>query len=48
MTGMLASVRNLEEAKLVYEGGADIIDLKEPNDGALGASPLHEIHHGEN
>jgi len=45
MTGMLASVRNLDEAKLVYQGGADIIDLKEPNDGALGAAPLHEIHH---
>jgi len=45
MTGMLASVRNLEEAKMVFEGGADIIDLKEPNDGALGSVPLHEIHH---
>jgi len=45
MTGMLASVRNLEEAKLVYQGGADIIDLKEPNDGALGAVPLSQIHH---
>ena len=44
MTGMLASVRNLEEAKLVYQGGADIIDLKEPNEGALGAVPLSEIH----
>lgn len=44
MTGMLASVRNLEEAKLVYQGGADIIDLKEPNQGALGATPLTEIH----
>ena len=44
MTGMLASVRNLEEAKLVFDGGADIIDLKEPNDGALGSVPLHQIH----
>ncbi len=44
MTGMLASVRNLEEAKLVYQGGADIIDLKEPYAGALGAVPLKEIH----
>ena len=42
---MLASVRNLEEAKLVYENGADIIDLKEPNDGALGAVPLDQLHH---
>ncbi|MEJ2115924.1 MAG: (5-formylfuran-3-yl)methyl phosphate synthase, partial [Gammaproteobacteria bacterium] len=38
MTGMLASVRNLEEAMMVYQGGADIIDLKEPNEGALGAA----------
>ena len=44
MTGMLASVRNLEEAVMVYQGGADIIDLKEPNEGALGAAPLTEIH----
>ena len=41
---MLASVRNLEEAVMVYQGGADIIDLKEPNEGALGAAPLTEIH----
>ncbi len=41
---MLASVRNLEEAKLVFQGGADIIDLKEPNEGALGAVPLTETH----
>lgn len=45
MTGMLASVRSLEEAKLVYQGGADIIDIKEPNEGALGAVPLSQIHH---
>lgn len=45
MTGMLASVRNLEEANIVYRGGVDIIDLKEPNHGALGAVPLKEIHH---
>ena len=45
MTGMLASVRNLEEANLVYRGGVDIIDLKEPLQGALGAVPLNEIHY---
>lgn len=45
MTGMLASVRSLEEAKMVYQGGADIIDIKEPNEGALGAVPLSKIHH---
>ena len=43
MTGMLASVRNLDEAKRVYNGGANIIDLKEPNDGALGAVSLSQI-----
>ncbi len=43
MTGMLASVRNLEEATLAYASGADIIDLKEPDLGALGAVPLEEI-----
>ncbi len=44
MTGMLASVRNLEEAMLVYQGGADVVDLKEPSHGALGAVSLQEIH----
>jgi dihydroneopterin aldolase len=34
---MLASVRTLEEALLALAGGADIIDLKEPARGALGA-----------
>jgi (5-formylfuran-3-yl)methyl phosphate synthase len=37
MTAMLASVRTVEEALLALEGGADIIDLKEPARGALGA-----------
>ena len=41
---MLASVRNLEEATVVYECGADIIDLKEPNHGALGAIPFDVMH----
>lgn len=44
MTGMLASVRNLGEAMLVCKSGADIVDLKEPDHGALGAAPLEEIH----
>lgn len=39
MTGMLASVATLEEARLVLAGGADIIDLKNPAAGALGALP---------
>lgn len=37
MTGLLASVRDEHEAGLVLEAGADIIDLKEPAAGALGA-----------
>lgn len=45
MTGMLASVRDLREAACVYANGADIIDLKEPDLGTLGAVPLAEIRH---
>ncbi len=37
MTGMLASVANLDEAITVQAAGADIIDLKAPAEGALGA-----------
>ena len=38
MTGLLVSVRNGQEARLALEGGADLIDVKEPNRGALGAA----------
>ncbi|KXF77525.1 dihydroneopterin aldolase [Paramesorhizobium deserti] len=37
MTKMLASVRDRREAEIVLKGGADIIDLKDPENGALGA-----------
>ncbi|MGH8583743.1 MAG: (5-formylfuran-3-yl)methyl phosphate synthase [Gammaproteobacteria bacterium] len=37
MTGFLASVASLAEARVVFEGGADLIDLKSPADGVLGA-----------
>jgi (5-formylfuran-3-yl)methyl phosphate synthase len=37
---LLVSVRNVEEALLVAEGGADFIDLKEPGEGALGGLPI--------
>jgi len=40
MTRMLASVANVAEADLVLRLGADIIDLKDPGRGALGAVPL--------
>jgi uncharacterized protein (UPF0264 family) len=42
MSAFLASVRSLEEAKIALEY-ADIIDLKEPSNGALGALPLEII-----
>jgi (5-formylfuran-3-yl)methyl phosphate synthase len=38
MTGLLVSVRNREEAQLALAGGADLIDVKEPARGALGAA----------
>lgn len=37
MTGMLASVKNLAEVRLVLQENIDIIDLKQPEFGALGA-----------
>lgn len=37
MTRLLASVGNAREAAMALAGGADIIDLKEPANGALGA-----------
>ena len=40
MTQMLASVTSVAEALLALELGADIIDLKNPHEGALGALPL--------
>ncbi|OIQ77291.1 hypothetical protein GALL_410170 [mine drainage metagenome] len=37
MTRLLASVTSVAEAQMAMEGGADIIDLKNPLEGALGA-----------
>ncbi len=37
MTGFLASVSSVDEARLVCAQGADVIDLKDPASGALGA-----------
>jgi (5-formylfuran-3-yl)methyl phosphate synthase len=42
MTQLLISVKNVEEALLALESGADIIDLKDPNVGALGALDVEE------
>jgi uncharacterized protein (UPF0264 family) len=43
MSMMLASVENLAEAHCVLESGVDIIDLKAPTKGALGALPLATV-----
>ena len=43
MTKMLASVRNRQEAEVVLNAGADIIDLKDPARGALGAVDTKQI-----
>ncbi len=44
MTGFLASVDNLEDAVTVSEHGVDIIDLKDPSQGALGGLTINAIH----
>ena len=43
MTQLLISVTTIQEAQLALENGADIIDLKDPSAGALGALPLQQI-----
>lgn len=40
MSKLLVSVTSAEEALLALEGGVDIIDMKNPLEGALGALPL--------
>jgi len=44
MTGMLASVNSLIEARLALTMEVDIIDLKQPNQGALGALEIDQIN----
>lgn len=41
---LLVSVRDAIEASAALEGGADIIDAKEPSSGALGAVTLPALH----
>ncbi|MBM3394441.1 MAG: hypothetical protein FJY37_07390 [Betaproteobacteria bacterium] len=41
MTRMLASVTNVAEAVMAMEVGVDLIDLKDPSKGALGALDPH-------
>jgi uncharacterized protein (UPF0264 family) len=43
MTRMLASVASLAEARLVAGLGVDLVDLKQPAAGALGALPVDEV-----
>jgi dihydroneopterin aldolase len=43
MTGLLVSVRDAEEAHDAVETGADLIDIKEPRAGSLGAAAPETI-----
>ncbi len=43
MTKMLASVNSLAEAQLILNSTADIIDLKQPKQGALGALSINDV-----
>jgi uncharacterized protein (UPF0264 family) len=38
MTGLLVSVRSVAEAEIALRAGADLIDVKEPSRGSLGAA----------
>jgi (5-formylfuran-3-yl)methyl phosphate synthase len=38
MTGLLISVRDAEEAATALAGGVDLVDIKEPSRGSLGAA----------
>jgi len=44
MTGWLASITDIGEARQALAAGADIIDAKNPHAGALGALPLDTVH----
>lgn len=43
MTGMLASVTSVAEAEIVLNVGVDIIDIKNPHKGALGALETNAV-----
>ncbi len=42
-TRFLASVRSVDEARICVVAGADVIDCKDPDSGALGALPLEVV-----
>lgn len=44
MTGMLASVNSVDEALMVLDAQVDIIDLKQPASGALGALDFDTVN----
>jgi uncharacterized protein (UPF0264 family) len=44
LTGILASVSSLEEARILLNYPIDIIDLKNPSEGALGAVRPETLH----
>ncbi len=43
-TKLLVSVKSADEAQIALNNGADLIDLKDPTIGALGALPVSTIH----
>lgn len=43
MAQLLISVTSVDEAQIALQSGADIIDLKDPEQGALGALPLEVV-----
>jgi (5-formylfuran-3-yl)methyl phosphate synthase len=43
MTGLLVSVRNADEAAVALAAGVDVIDVKEPRHGSLGAASSETI-----
>ena len=43
MTRFLASIASVEELPAVLDGGADLIDVKDPATGALGAADIETI-----
>ncbi len=43
MTGFLASVKSLKEARIAFHAGADVVDLKDPTNGVLGAVSLSTL-----
>jgi len=44
MPRLLVSVRDLPEAELAIDGGCDIVDIKEPQNGALGMASAATIN----